>query len=131
MRELRGVLHQCTRPAELARVLDATPGAIDLSPRQLVDALDARNVALGQDALTNVKNPAGWLRRALPVALAVREITPAPSASRPRPSWDPEAQRVQAARAKAARETPAGRAEVAAAKAAIRTLRSTRNVWAA
>lgn len=131
MRELRGILHQCTRPAELARVLDATPGAIDLSPRQLIDALDARNVALGQDALTHVKNPAGWLRRALPIALAVRETTPAPPASRPRSTWAPEAQRVQAAQAKAARETPAGRAEVAAAKDAIRALRSTSSVRAA
>lgn len=131
MRELRGVLHQCTRPAEVARVLDATPGAIDLSPRQLVDALDARNVALGQDALTNVKNPAGWLRRALPVALAVRETTPAPSASRSRPTWDPEAQRAQAEHAKASREAPSGRAEVAAAKAAIRALRTTGSVRAA
>lgn len=131
MRELRGVLHQCSRPAELARVLDATPEALALSPRQLVDALDSRNVALGQDALTHVRNPAGWLRRALPVALAVRETTPASSASRPRPTWDPVAQRESAARAKAARETPAGRAEVAAAKAAIQALRSASRVCAA
>lgn len=131
MRELKGIFHQCSRPAELARVLDETPEALVLTPRQLVDALDSRNVALGQDALTHVKNPAGWLRRALPVALAVRETAPAPSASRPRPTWDPVAQRESAARAKASRETPAGRAEVAAAKAAIQALRSPSRVWAA
>lgn len=123
LEELRGLFHQCTRPAELARVLDATPGALDLTPRQLIDALTARNVALGQDALTQVRNPAGWLRRALPVALAVRETSAAPASARPRSDWDPEAQRAHAKRARASRETPAGRAEVEAAKARIRALR--------
>lgn len=131
MRELRGVLHQCARPAELARVLDAVPGAVDLSPSQLVDALDSRNVALGQDALTHVRNPAGWLRRALPVALAVRETTPAPSATRPLQTWDPVVQRETAARAKAQRETPAGQSEIATARATIQALRGSGTVRAA
>lgn len=126
LEELRGTFHQCTRPAELARVLDATPGALELTPRQLIDALSARNVALGQDALTRIHNPAGWLRRALPVALAVRETSAAPASARPRSDWNPEAQRAHAQHARASRESPAGRAEVEAAKAQIRALREQR-----